>query len=106
MAIAKKNLVSITVKRKTRTSNGGGGYTTNPTEITGSPFSGRKLRTRKPVLIEDGPSNIEVDEIVLVFNAGTDIQIGDICTVGLKDFNVCSLREYTRSLQADVEVAK
>lgn len=103
MGLTKKNLVSITVERKTRTSDGAGGYTTSDKAITGSPFAGRKIRIRKPVLVDGIPSDVEVDTIVLAFNAGTDIKIEDICTVNSKCYIVRGVRNYTRSLQADVE---
>jgi hypothetical protein len=106
MTISKRNTVSIIVKRKTRTKDGVGGYTASFSEITGSPFAGRKIRSRKPVLVEGVPGDVEVDQVVLVFDTGTDIQIEDVCTVKGKEFTVQAVREYTRSLQADVSRAE
>jgi len=104
MSIAKKNLVSITVERKTRTSDGAGGHTIVLTAITGSPFSGRKIRTRKPVMIDGVASDVMTEQIILVFNVGTVILPEDVCTIdSTKCFKVRAIREYTRSVQADVE---
>lgn len=103
MSIAKKNLVSIVVEQKTRTSDGAGGFTVALAAITGSPFAGRKIRTRKPVMIEGVPSDVMTEQIVLVFATGTSIKPEDVCTVDSKCFRVRAVRNYTRSIQADVE---
>ena len=105
MSISKRNAVSITVTRVTRTKDDAGGYTETTSAITGSPFSGRKIRIKKPVLIDARPGDMQIDQIVLVFDAGVDIRINDICTVGGKSYKVTDFRPYTRSIQADVEAA-
>jgi hypothetical protein len=104
MSISKRNAVSIAVTRATRTSDGAGGYTSTLPAISGSPFAGRKIRIKRPVLIDASPGDVSIDLIVLVFDAGTDIRVDDICTIGSKAYRVTAVREYTRSVQADVEL--
>ena len=107
MTIPKVTEVSITVKRKTRTSDGAGGYTTTEAEITGSPFTGRLVRpTSNPALVQSAPGDMVVTPIVLVFAAGSDIHVNDICTVGTTTYTVQSTRSYTRSVQADVKAVE
>lgn len=108
MSISKKNAVSIAVTRKDRTKDGAGGYTTTSSAITGSPFTGRKIRrvNKQAILVDGRPGDIQIDQIILVFALGVDVRIGDVCTVGTKSYTVRSVREYSRSIQADVEMVK
>ncbi|MCE5199799.1 hypothetical protein LLG39_12580 [bacterium] len=107
MSIVKPNQVSITVDRETRTKDGAGGYTTSSTPITGSPFVGRKIRRDfkgQPNNLQHAtPGDMLVTEDVLVFPANSDIRIGDICTVGNVTYKVQYVRNYRRSVQADVK---
>jgi hypothetical protein len=102
----KVNAVSVTVERKTRTSDGAGGYTVELDAITGSPFSCRLIRRmfRSPVLIEGRPADMAVDQIILVFPPDTDIRPNDVCTVSSASYTVTGVRSYLRSVQADVEM--
>jgi hypothetical protein len=106
--IAKQNDVTITVERETRTSDGGGGYTTTSDPIEGSPFSGRRIlrSLRQVTVIEGRPGDALVTQLVLVFPVGAVIKSGDICTVNKEVFSVIGVRTYRRSVQADVEAVR
>ncbi len=108
MSISKHNAVSIAVTRKpVRTRDGAGGYTSTPAAISGSPFAGRKIRRKVRTdltLIEAAPGDKQIEQIVLAFDAGVDIRVEDLCTIGGKTYKVTGVRSYTRSVQADVEM--
>lgn len=67
-------------------------------------FTGRLLRKaiRSTGMTDAPQGDIVRDEVVLVFEAGTDIRAGDICTVDHVEYTVERVRSYKRSLQADV----
>jgi hypothetical protein len=103
MSITKKNAVTITVQRKTRSSDGAGGYTVTRSAVTGSPFTGRLIRKQPLALAKASPGDLQVAELVLVFPAGPDIRVDDICTISGTEYVVQGVRSYTRSVQADVK---
>jgi len=107
MSISKKNSISIIVERASvRTSDGAGGYTSTPIAISGSPFTGRKIRRKvntNPTLIESRPGAAEISELVLVFPLTASLKEGDIATVGTRKYTIKTIRTYTRSIQADAE---
>lgn len=104
--ITKPNHVSIVATRVTsRASDGAGGYVPTSSAIPGSPFAGRILRKaaiRTSGQIEARQGDISIDEVVLVFPAGSDIRAGDVCMVGDTSYTVQAPRSYKRSVQADV----
>ncbi|MHB0913938.1 MAG: head-tail adaptor protein [Armatimonadota bacterium] len=97
----KINELSITVKRKTRTPDGAGGYTVS--ESTVGTHTGRLVRKTSPQMVEGAPGDVVLVRLSFVLPAGADVLAGDACEAGGNRYRVTAVRPYAGSVQADVE---
>lgn len=100
------NTVSVESYRSVRITDGAGGYTRTEVEIAGSPFIGRLVRRVRPAMIDGVPGQAVQEQIILVFPAQTDVQVGDREVVSNVSYKVKTVRSYSRSIQADVEAIR
>jgi hypothetical protein len=105
MVVVKPNEVSVSVVRKTRTTDGAGGFTIVESAITGSPFACRLIRRTSTTYsnIDAVPGDMMLTQHVLVFPASATVQIDDICTIGTDRYRAIDVRSYARTVQVDIE---
>ncbi len=104
-----REIVSLTVLRKTSTPDGTGGYSQIESAVTGSPFAARIYRRPigNPDYVARQPGDSDADKSVVVsfMDPATPVQINDI--VVLPDgtrARILRVRVYTLMAQCDVEV--
>ena len=101
--IDKVNAVTAAVERKSRVSDGAGGFTETWREV--DTVAGRIIRITRQSRENyqmAGAGSLSVIPLVLALEPDADIQVNDRVTVGATVYNVEGVRRYMRSTQADV----